>query len=192
MLSAYGFEEVYDLSGGMGAWNGLVSEGPPDLNLFLITGDESVGEIVSLAYRMEQGLGEFYRLVAQRTPDPELSGLAGKLASVEDRHKEFLASLGRDHALPGFSVENLDSEGSAKVMEGGFTAGEFIESRPKLWGSPSLLLDLAMMLETQALDLYLRFAGKTRNPEARTVLFTIADEEKAHLGALGRLRDERK
>jgi sulfur-carrier protein adenylyltransferase/sulfurtransferase len=195
MLSAYGFKQVYDLSGGIRAWDGLVAEGPPDLNLFLISGEESVGQIVTLAYGMEDGLGQFYRLVENRTTDSELSRLAGTLASVEERHKEFLVSPGQEHALQELSARDAghieDSEPVA-VMEGGFTAGEFIEGHPELLANSSLLLDLAMMLETQALDLYLRFAGKTRDAEARTVLFRIADEEKAHLAALGRLRGEKK
>ena len=46
------------------------------------------------------------------------------------------------------------------------------------------------MLETQALDLYLRFAGKMEDRETKQVLFRLGDEEKAHLAALGRLLDE--
>ena len=46
-----------------------------------------------------------------------------------------------------------------------------------------------MMLETQALDLYLRFAGKIESASTKEVLYRIADEEKSHLQALGRLRD---
>ncbi len=46
------------------------------------------------------------------------------------------------------------------------------------------------MLETQALDLYLRFAAKMEDRDAKNVLFRLGDEEKAHLAALGRLLDE--
>ena len=49
-----------------------------------------------------------------------------------------------------------------------------------------------MMLETQALDLYLRFAEKSREEETKEVLFTLADEEKAHLKSLSRLFDEKR
>ena len=56
--------------------------------------------------------------------------------------------------------------------------------------SPADLLETALMLETQALDLYLRFAGKMEDRETKKVLFRLGDEEKAHLAALGRLLDE--
>jgi rubrerythrin len=52
------------------------------------------------------------------------------------------------------------------------------------------LLDLSMMLEAQALDLYLRFAEKVQDQETARVLRKIGDEEKAHLEALGRLREK--
>jgi rubrerythrin len=42
-----------------------------------------------------------------------------------------------------------------------------------------------MALETQALDLYLRLARKSRQAQAGQALLEIAHEEKAHLAALG-------
>ena len=59
--------------------------------------------------------------------------------------------------------------------------------RPDRYG----ILDLAMMLETQALDLYLRFAEKSSDERTQKVLFSIADEEKAHLGSLGALMNKK-
>ncbi len=48
-----------------------------------------------------------------------------------------------------------------------------------------------MMLETQGLDLYLRFADKSTHAQTKQVLFKVAEEEKAHLAALGRLLEEK-
>jgi rubrerythrin len=48
-----------------------------------------------------------------------------------------------------------------------------------------------MMIETQALDLYLRFAEKSTHNLTKTALFAIADEEKAHLGSLGNLLEKK-
>ena len=47
------------------------------------------------------------------------------------------------------------------------------------------------MLETQALDLYLRFALKTASSSVQQILYKISDEEKAHLASLGILRDQK-
>jgi rubrerythrin len=49
------------------------------------------------------------------------------------------------------------------------------------------VLNIAMMLETQAMDLYLRYSQKIEEERSKKVLYDIAEEEKAHLGSLGRL-----
>ena len=44
------------------------------------------------------------------------------------------------------------------TLEGGFNTQEFLETNQSHLQTTPEVLDLAMMLETQALDLYLRFA----------------------------------
>ena len=46
---------------------------------------------------------------------------------------------------------------------------------------------LAMMLEAQAMDLYMRYAGKSEDQQVKEILYKMADEEKAHLTSLGQL-----
>jgi len=53
------------------------------------------------------------------------------------------------------------------------------------------VLNIAMMLETQALDLYMRYAQKAENEKSKSILLGIAEEEKGHLASLGRLMQER-
>jgi sulfur-carrier protein adenylyltransferase/sulfurtransferase len=189
MLAGQGFKEIYNLNGGMNAWDGLAAEGPVELNLDLIRGDESPWDIVRLAYGMEEALGRFYRIAREKTPDRAVAVLLDKLASIEDRHKTYLeelyATLGSD------STNAADSLGAlaAPLMEGGFRLDDFMQQNERFLQSVPELLDLSMMLETQALDLYLRFSQKTEDETARNMLHRIADEEKGHLAALGRLRE---
>jgi rubrerythrin len=44
-----------------------------------------------------------------------------------------------------------------------------------------------MMLEAQAMDLYMRYADKCEDQKVKAVFFKMADEEKAHLKSLGDL-----
>jgi rubrerythrin len=48
-----------------------------------------------------------------------------------------------------------------------------------------------MMLEAQALDLYMRYADKSQDNQAEQMLFKMADEEKAHLKSLGELLEQK-
>jgi rubrerythrin len=53
------------------------------------------------------------------------------------------------------------------------------------------VLDFAMTLEAQAMDLYMRYAQRSEDPEVKNLLFDMANEEKAHLKSLGDLLDKR-
>jgi rubrerythrin len=46
-----------------------------------------------------------------------------------------------------------------------------------------------MSIEAQALDLYLRAADKSSDPQSKKVLIQIADEERTHLAQLGKLME---
>ena len=78
------------------------------------------------------------------------------------------------------------------IMEGGYRLKEFLAANEPWLKTPSQALELAMMLETQALDLYLRFSEKSQEEGTKQVLFTLADEEKVHVKAIGRLFDEKR
>ena len=68
---------------------------------------------------------------------------------------------------------------------------EFLKQNSRLMETVSDVLSIAMMLETQALDLYLRYSQKVKKEDTKTVLYNIAEEEKAHLATLGRLMESK-
>ena len=78
-----------------------------------------------------------------------------------------------------------------KILEGGFQLNDFMKKNESFLRNVQDVLELAMMLETQALDLYLRFAEKSTHKQTRDALFTIADEEKVHLNSLGGLLEQK-
>lgn len=188
MLSGLGFKEVYNLKGGMMGWEGLKASGPQELNLDLVRGDESPAEMIVLSYGMENGLQTFYRKMHESIETQEIQALFEKLVQIEENHKRRLGEL---HAKMKPSEKDLEiSDAGQTIMEGGFNIEEFMKQNEPFLKTAHHVIELAMMLETQALDLYLRFADKTANAETKMVLFKIADEEKAHLAALGRWLEE--
>ena len=72
-------------------------------------------------------------------------------------------------------------------MGGGKTSDHVLAEYPEWIWRPREALGLAMSLETDSLDLYLRMARKTRDEETATVFYDLADEEKTHLKRLGDL-----
>lgn len=189
MLSGLGFKEVYNLAGGIKAYQGQKAAGPQELNLDLVRGDETAAEITTLACGMERALQRFYETMQGRTQDQELKSLFSQLGRVEELHRQKLLELYRE-LEPGRETPACAGEAAA-TLEGGFDFQEFLERNASFMDTVAHVLDLAMMLETQALDLYLRFAHRAANRPTQTILFAIADEEKVHLARLGQLLEEK-
>ena len=191
LLAGLGFKEVYNLQGGIKAWQGLKASGPKGLNLDLVRGDETPSAMIALAYGMEMGLGIVYLHMIERSDDPELQSLLAKLADIENQHKKRLLEILAEIDSPITDTDAYEAGLRPAILEGGFGLDDFMKENESFFGSVQGVLDLAMMLETQALDLYLRFAEKSTHERTQNALFSIADEEKAHLSSLGDLMDKK-
>jgi rubrerythrin len=189
LLSGQGFKEVYNLKGGIKGWEGLTAEGPAEEGMALISGDDPPSRIIAVAYAMEEGLRRFYEKRGSEMTDPEAGSLFGKLASVEAIHKRKLLDLltrleGRDIAPSELEKEDMD-----RVLEGGIEPEDLLGRHPSDLTRREAILTLAMMVEAQGLDLYLRYAVRVKDTDARDVLHQLAEEEKGHLSSLGALME---
>lgn len=152
-------------------------------------GDETTTEIIILAYGMEKGLGECYANLSTLTDDPDVTRLFTQLAVFEENHSQKLFKLYSTLTPEVPDKEEFETGIVSEIMEGGFTAEEFLEKNRSAMQAAEDVLSVAMMLEAQALDLYLRYSRKTKEEKTRKVLYTIAEDEKAHLTALGSLME---
>ncbi len=190
LLSGKGFKEVYSISGGINAWDGVIAEGPVELNMELVRGDETPLEIIQLAYAMEMALERFYATLNSRTKDPQLSDFYSKMVSAEQGHKKILLRLLKEIDSQVQDVEAFEADIQGRTMEGGFDAVSFLEeNEPYLKTIPDAL-NLALMLESQALDLYLRFSDRVSDPLSKDALYKIADEEKFHLSFVAKMLEK--
>ena len=181
----------FHLQGGIQAWEDRTATGPREFHLDFIKGDESPEEIILLAYRMEEGLKIFHETIKAKTGDPALSALLSSLIKAEESHEKTLLELYESLSSPAreappdqiseFSSDTFQS----RLMEGGIDMKAFMEQNQPFLNDVSGYLDLAMMIETQALDLYLRMAADSRNELTQKILHRIGNEEKAHLELLG-------
>ncbi len=190
LLSGKGFKEVYNLKGGINAWEGLAAEGPEEAGMLYLKGDETAAEIIILAYGMEAGLGSLYLKLAEMLDEPEVIRILTKLAGIEDKHKEKLYAVYSTLNPAVTDIEAFEADISADVMEGGLTTDEFLTKNKSVMQTLEGVLSIAMMLEAQALDLYLRYSRTVKEEKSKAVLYTIAEDEKAHLAALGKLMEE--
>lgn len=189
MLTHQGFTGVLHLQGGIQAWEEPTATGPVAFHLEFVRGGETPAEILRLAYRMEAGLKKFHEEVLSRSEEEKLSHLLMSLVRAEAKHMETVLGLAASEKLGEADLAAIRAEGAGDLMEGGGSVGEFLAANERYLHSVSGFMELAMMVETQALDLYLRMAAECGNETSRKVLLAISEEEKGHLAMLGRYMD---
>lgn len=196
LLVHQGFQDVSHLQGGIQAWDQPTASGPVALHLRFVKGDESPLEVIGIAFEMEEGLRRFHQHMKDITTDPDLSEMLTHLIKAEESHKRSLLRLldemGGNPPATEPDVAGVPGAAGGRVMEGGLDMDSFMEQNLPYLNSVAGYLDIAMMIEVQALDLYLRMAHESREPQTRHVLQRIGEEEKAHLAILGRFMDEKR
>ncbi len=150
---------------------------------------ETPEEIIILAYGLEKGLEEFYSAVAEKVDDPKVSKLLSRLAGIEEKHRQKLFQLYGSLDPAVSDMEAFESGIVSEMMEGGFTTETFLEKNKQVMETVTGVLNVAMMLEAQGLDLYLRYSHKVKDEGGKTILNDIAEEEKIHLAYLGDLME---
>lgn len=190
MLSGQGYTAVYNLKGGFKAWNGEAAAGPEVDSLELFSGSETLTDLIVAAYGLEYGLQELYESMQPAVDNQEVSRLFEKLAKIEKGHKERLFQEYRKMNAEMANREDFEQQVVVKALEGGFTTEEVVNRMQQVQDSTSGILDVAMSIEAQALDLYQRAADSQPDKEGREFLKQLVDEEKSHLAQLGRLMDQ--
>jgi rubrerythrin len=191
MLEEEGFQEVYNLQGGIKAWQGITVAGPPDMGIELAREMVSAEDIIRLAYGMEKSLGRFYREASEKTGDPEAAELLGKLAGIEEKHKQQLADLWGAVSGAETARASLEIDGARGALEGGLSTGDYLERVTANNQGVKEVISVAMMFEAQAMDFYMRCSEEISQPDANHLLHNLAQQEKGHLAALGDLMDRK-
>ncbi len=187
MLVGRGFESVFNMAGGFKAWNGNAAIGLEEIGMNLFTGRETPTEALVVAYSLEQGLRDFYLSMVPTVDNSDVKALFGKLADIEIKHQDRLFDTYLRITDSPLSREAFVDSTVAGIVEGGLTTDDYIRLFAPNLDSPQEVIGLAMSIEAQALDLYLRAARASVDADTRQHFVQIADEEKAHLQQLGQL-----
>lgn len=186
VLKSRGFNDIYNIRGGIKAWLGQTTEGPADLHLPPSQEYDTPPKMIMAAFSMEVGLHEFYRNMRSYASDQEVTKLLDDLILLEEKHKAILISLGAGY---GISEDGFKAAEKTSLLEEGLEISVFVERYRTFFQSSPSLIEVAMMLETQALDLYLHLADAVKDRPAKAMLRAMAEDEKAHLETLGHLLD---
>jgi len=176
MMNA-GFDDVWNMTGGMLAWQGLKASGAPEAGAAIFDEAIDTADVIRLAWALEDGARLFYQEMSKQYADTQVGRLFKALSSAEEHHK---TSLQRVYAeLTGSDMEPPRPEGLEPTMEGGVpldTALSWAVGRPA-----GDVLELSASVEVNAYDRYLQAAASRPDDASKEVLLQVAREEKAHL-----------
>lgn len=184
-LKENGFLSVYNMSGGIKAWDGVVSIAPDSLPFDIKNIGNTLEDVLCWAISMEKGLNELYLILSERCTDQAVKKTLIFLASMEENHKERLfAVLEKLKPIDEVPIEREKKEKDG-IMEGGGLARDYVERYGSLLNAVNEVLSLGMAIEAQAWDVYQRIAHEAKDDKAKQLLLELAKEEKAHLEHLG-------
>lgn len=189
LLSGQGFKDVINMKGGIAAWEGQKAVGPVETVTVPFNDTAGPERIIPLAYGLEEGLRSFYDAMSSLVKGEQVVSLFQTLASIEVKHKQQLYNLYTEHSSSVPDKKTFEEDIVARILEGGFTTEEYIAKNQAVIKTVQDVIELAMTIETQALDLYSRLAERSEVESTRKIFYSLVDAEKAHLKNLGELFD---
>lgn len=194
LLLGTGLKNVYTMEGGIRAWKGMVAHGPPEAGMAFFTPATDAEEIVGLAWALEEGSKLFYQGVAEHfTQDEETKQMFNWLVAAEKNHEKHLLETfeSLSGTKPDFAKlrHKFSDSLNGSVMEGGVIVKEALAWIKDKGVSESL--ELAMALEVNALDLYIKMSRTIDDKKARQVFEKLSEEEQVHLEKLAELLDKK-
>ena len=190
LLSGQGFKEVINVAGGFNAWTSEAAFLGEEKGLALFEGVTSVETALTVAYSLEAGLKAFYETMADKVENEPARQLFRQLSQIEVKHQDRILEQYTELTGQPITREAFEARKLPEVLEGGLTTEEYANLLMPSYDTLAGIIELAMSIEAQALDLYLRASQKAQNETGKQALIQIANEEKTHLARLGQLMEE--
>lgn len=176
------FKDVWNMAGGIMAWEDKVATGAPEAGMSWFEAAGSPEDYLALAWIIESGAKVFYERMAEKFAATDSADLFRSLAAAEEGHKDTLRDLyGQVSGQKGDPPEP-DGVDAKDTMEGGVSI-----SKALAWAEGQKAIDVlefAIAMEVNAYDRYLKVAQSLKDSKSEEILQRLAREEKAHLDRL--------
>jgi len=175
-------QTIYNLTGGMLAWDGARLADFPHVELFE---GQTVEEMFRTAINLEKGAQRFYEAVSQAHEGEMWARTFDRLAKAEIAHAKIIYGFLKqiDTALDPF--DSVYERCNGEVLEGGMTLERALAMLSRVQGDACLrLVETALQIEYAAFDLYRTLAHEQAYQGNREDFLKLAQAEKAHMQAL--------
>jgi rhodanese-related sulfurtransferase/rubrerythrin len=185
ILNGGGLDYVYNMEGGILAYNGLVAAGPPEAGVFCFSEKMTPEQLIAMAWYIEDGSQQYFDFLNNITQDNEINANFINLIEHKMAHKKSLTQLylkiSGQTANENFPTSVLQRP-PHRVMAGCVSVSEAVNwSKNK---DISDILDLLIALEANTFDLYLKLGRRVESDRARKVFMELSEEEARHLEKL--------
>ncbi len=179
---------IYNLTGGISAWEGKTLGGFPRFEVIEQCGD--LYQSLEQAINMEKGTFLLYGTMAGLSSGLPIAKTLQKLSRMEIAHARAIhAYLSKKKQVKPF--EELFEESSGNLVEGGWDLETVVGQLGKEGGNPcGFFSELALEIEYRAYDLYRNMAEKATDADLKGAMLFLSEQEKAHARLLAhRLAD---
>ena len=185
ILMGAGLENVYNMEGGILAYNGLVAAGPPEAGVFCFPENMTPEQLIAMAWYIEDGSQQYLDAVKDIARDQDIKDVFISLTDHKIAHKQSLSRLFQkisEQTVKDDFPASILQRPPHKVMAGCVSVPEAINwSKDKEIAD---ILDLLIGLEANTFDLYLKLGRQVESDRARSVFMELSEEEVRHLEQL--------
>jgi sulfur-carrier protein adenylyltransferase/sulfurtransferase len=171
--------QVYNLVGGISAWEGNILIDAPRLAVF--EGATTPADTLRLAMDLEKGALRFYAHLSEALEDSPVAETVGRLGQAERAHARTVYGFWKDLVEAPEDFESLFEALPGEILEGGTRLAEALGDIGGGRQSCVRYLEMALEIELTAFDLYRTMADRSDDAGERDAFFTLAQAEKAHM-----------
>lgn len=179
---------VYNLAGGIMAWDGRMLPDYPRVQVF--DKQKSSAELLMTAMNLEKGAYRFYTYVVEKYAEKPFIKTMSDLSKAEEGHARTIYRFWERIADGKEPFEALFDRLDGEILEGGRDLKDMmaqVDRMDQTRRNPCMtLMEIAMAIEYSAYDLYRTMALGSEDSAARDAFWRIAQAEKGHMRMLTR------
>ena len=171
---------VYNLDGGMLAWNGEVLAQAPDLRVFDLDGDRQ--DLLLRAIDLERGAERFYLAIGERYGAEPWGASLTALARAEEAHARMLYHQWAEEQIDPPAFAQVYGGLAGDLVEGGLSYDELMNALEAQPLAPCrAVVEMALAIEYAAYDLSRNMAHRFRGQALAATFTAIAEAERLHM-----------
>lgn len=176
----YAAGTVFNMTGGILAWDGLLLPDTPNLKIFDPSGSEQ--EMLLRAMDLERGAERFYAALSQRYATVAWAQSLAELAGAEEAHARAIYRFWAERQTdpPDFATVYAGLAGD--IVEGGHAGAALVAMLEQAPLEPCrATLEMALGIECSAYDLSRNMAHRFQGQPLEAAFNAIAEAEKEHM-----------